>query len=62
MTKITIDWLLYDGFNDDGYGEYSKDNVLLDGEYTDAGVYNLVINGEWIKEIETIEDINNIEL
>ena len=39
---LTVEWLLKFGFVSDGYGEYEKGDILLDNEYTDEGVFNIM--------------------
>lgn len=58
---ITEDWLVKLGFKTDGYGEFERDQILLDCEYTDAGEWIVMYCKAYIKaDIKYLHQLQNL--
>jgi len=58
---LTKEWLRKFGFDWDGYGEFLKEGLLIDCEYTDKGKWAAMFNMISIPyEIEYVHQVQNL--
>jgi len=58
---LTKEWLLKFGFDWDGYGEFLKEGLLIDCEYTDKGKWAAMFNMISIPyELEYVHQVQNL--
>jgi hypothetical protein len=58
---LTEQWLIDFGFENVSLGEWEKENILLDNEYTDKGIWNIVEESQCLTiNVKHVHQLQNL--